>query len=662
MPGMKIHEYVDIENITGLEELLTDNGTEYRKISIEELRNLAADITNTALADLLGKAASAQDVKNILNSVNAQLSDMENKQAIQNGNISNLQSSVAENTNNIANNNTKIASNTNDITSLKSQVSSLASGSPKAVTLVSQMTDTAKNYVYIGSESGYTSGDWYYYNGSAWASGGKYLSDIDYDAINTTTINALPFHQDALLCKTTTNQAMATLLKKSLLDIRLYGANKNDKYYVSYLSRSNDGNNIIVFSICNSQNVVVCEINEWYHYFPKSNVENMILKEKNNSGITGTLKIDWSVFIAGTSVSPATSTLGGYAETGISILNYTDNKDFINILLPSTIYSIINKEFNIYFNNIILCNNLDDYQIDVVCDVGVQQNERFTCTPTATGTHSLTINVYKDYVKLVATATTTLNFLNSTGSSKNKKALLIGDSWTANVFYVAYLRDRFVNGDGDDITLLGTMTNWGSDEIRYEGRAGWNTTNYVSSQSYNGNTNAFYNPSTGKFDFSYYLSNNGISTPDIVTIFLGINDAGNGIALPTTISNINEMITSIHAVSSDIKIGIVLPPPPCQSQDGFGKVNGAANAMFSQKYNAFNVSKVILENFTSVTNVFIIPVMSAVDMLNNVNTESVQVNAYNSKTITRIIDNVHCNEYGYEQVADAFYGAIKALY
>jgi hypothetical protein len=36
------------------------------------------------------------------------------------------------------------------------------------------MTDTSKLYVYTGSESGYTAGHWYYYNGSAWTDGGLY--------------------------------------------------------------------------------------------------------------------------------------------------------------------------------------------------------------------------------------------------------------------------------------------------------------------------------------------------------------------------------------------------------------------------------------------------------------------------------------------------------
>lgn len=49
-----------------------------------------------------------------------------------------------------------------------------AIGSPLTASTVAEMADTSKVYVYVGSESGYTNGNWYYYNGSAWVSGGVY--------------------------------------------------------------------------------------------------------------------------------------------------------------------------------------------------------------------------------------------------------------------------------------------------------------------------------------------------------------------------------------------------------------------------------------------------------------------------------------------------------
>lgn len=58
-----------------------------------------------------------------------------------------------------------------DIAELQSMV-----GSPLVASTVSAMTDHNKIYVYTGSESGYTNGNWYYWNGSAWTSGGVYNS------------------------------------------------------------------------------------------------------------------------------------------------------------------------------------------------------------------------------------------------------------------------------------------------------------------------------------------------------------------------------------------------------------------------------------------------------------------------------------------------------
>ena len=59
---------------------------------------------------------------------------------------------------------------------VQSEVGSLKNmvGGPNVASTVSAMTDHSKVYVYVGSESGYTKGNWYYWDGSAWMSGGVY--------------------------------------------------------------------------------------------------------------------------------------------------------------------------------------------------------------------------------------------------------------------------------------------------------------------------------------------------------------------------------------------------------------------------------------------------------------------------------------------------------
>ena len=50
----------------------------------------------------------------------------------------------------------------------------LYKGSPLTASTVAGMTDTTHTYVYTGSETGYVAGNWYYYDGGSWVSGGAY--------------------------------------------------------------------------------------------------------------------------------------------------------------------------------------------------------------------------------------------------------------------------------------------------------------------------------------------------------------------------------------------------------------------------------------------------------------------------------------------------------
>lgn len=56
-------------------------------------------------------------------------------------------------------------------------------GSPLVASTVSAMTELNRVYVYTGSETGYTAGNWYYFDGTTWASGGVYNGE----GINTDT-------------------------------------------------------------------------------------------------------------------------------------------------------------------------------------------------------------------------------------------------------------------------------------------------------------------------------------------------------------------------------------------------------------------------------------------------------------------------------------------
>lgn len=97
MANLKIDDFIDVESIDGTELMLISKNGTYRKTTIEEIRNLAEDITNSALADLVGKVASAADVKNILNNINTILGNYTNSITQINASLSESTQQISEN-------------------------------------------------------------------------------------------------------------------------------------------------------------------------------------------------------------------------------------------------------------------------------------------------------------------------------------------------------------------------------------------------------------------------------------------------------------------------------------------------------------------------------------------------------------------------------------
>lgn len=78
----------------------------------------------------------------------------------------------------------KIGQLQTDVAVINTQIGALGNGSPTPVATVAEMTDESAVYLYTGSETGYNTGNWYYYNGTAWISGGTYGG-----AVTSTTFN-----------------------------------------------------------------------------------------------------------------------------------------------------------------------------------------------------------------------------------------------------------------------------------------------------------------------------------------------------------------------------------------------------------------------------------------------------------------------------------------
>lgn len=86
-------------------------------------------------------------------------------------------------------------------------------GSPVVVDAVADMTDTTQAYLYVGEETGYTKGDWYYYDGTDWVSGGQYGSD---SGINDNARNLLKYILERVAYTETGMQTYVNALYQAL--------------------------------------------------------------------------------------------------------------------------------------------------------------------------------------------------------------------------------------------------------------------------------------------------------------------------------------------------------------------------------------------------------------------------------------------------------------
>lgn len=331
--------------------------------------------------------------------------------------------------------------------------------------------------------------------------------------------------------------------------------------------------------------------------------------------------------------------------------------------IPPKIYAIVGREANIYFDYL-TDGELGDFDWDVTCDQGLQQDERWTTSGlTATaGTYPLTISaIPKGGLAPLPTATTSLIVkAAATGNGITRKVLLIGDSLTSGGETTSELLTIAGGAGALGLTLIGTK---GSDTNLHEGIAGW-TYNLF----YTDATSPFMGEAPVVFNFSYYMSDNGfaLTTGDWVIFHLGINDfinrANNTVidsVFATTLTQIEAMITNIHSYAAGIRIGIALSTFPSYSQDGAGANYGCGLSRGQAKRRLYYAYKKFIAAFSGrevSDKIYLVPLGHALDGRHNMIYDSAKAcNARTSETMVRLANLGHPGADGYEQIADALW-------
>lgn len=316
----------------------------------------------------------------------------------------------------------------------------------------------------------------------------------------------------------------------------------------------------------------------------------------------------------------------GFDEYRLVVKNENLQSYEVPKIFLSDLYIVKGKKVNVYFNNIISNYDKKQYDVKIVCKKGMQLKDSWEHTATDIGTVPFTLKVYENNM-LLTQKTVNLTVVDSK-SLADKKIMFLGDSTTNQKYYPEYFKNR------TGATLIGTR---GEDSLLHEGRSGWTVKDYCTISSRDGVANPFFNNNT--FDFSYYMTTQGYSSIDYVTIHLGINDIYSRQSSINTLNYFKTIINSIKSYSNNIKILLAITIPPNSNADLFGIVYGCSKTRWEYMNDYYN----IVEQLYNISNVILIPT-------------NVFLNCD-----TNFSDAVHPRDVGYAQMVDALEGVAYSL-
>ena len=338
-------------------------------------------------------------------------------------------------------------------------------------------------------------------------------------------------------------------------------------------------------------------------------------------------------------------------KSQIEDLNINENEVSPKVILPSTIPVVVGHEFNYYYDNAILYSTINSL-LRVTCSQNYNSHwsnvDHYRYIPT--DSMNTTILTFYHYFKNtlnydLAPKTKYVVVPTNAGDGITKKCLLTGDSITQDGRYERELLNLFTS-DVMNIELLGTR---GEAPALHEGRGGWTSKHYCTMSEYGGKANAFWNPNTNKFDFTYYMEQQGYSKLDYFFLMLGTNDMAN--SNTETMKYFEEIVNSVRAYNPNIVIVVSLHPPLSSRVD-----------RIAFKNKRLELSELIISKWDNRQNekIFVMPTYLNIDPLWDFPYEIVNNSRHNNDYI-QVTDNTHFLDSGYNKIADTIYYMIKYI-
>lgn len=321
------------------------------------------------------------------------------------------------------------------------------------------------------------------------------------------------------------------------------------------------------------------------------------------------------------------------------------------VILPSTIPVVVGHEFNYYYDNAIMYNTINSL-LRVTCSQNYNSHwsnndyYRYIPTDSMVSTNLTFYHYFKNTLNYdLAPKTKYVVIPADSGNGVTKKCLFLGDSITQDGRYETELLNLFAS-DVMNIELLGSR---GETPALHEGRGGWTSKHYCTLSEYGGKQNAFWNPDTSKFDFSYYMTQQGYESLDYFFLLLGTNDMAN--SNTETMGYFEEIINSVREFDENITIIINLQPPLSSRVD-----------RIAFKNKRLELAELIISKWDNrqTEKIFVMPTYLNIDPLWDFPYEIVNNSRHNNDYI-QVTDNTHFLDTGYNKIADTIYYMIKYI-
>lgn len=271
----------------------------------------------------------------------------------------------------------------------------------------------------------------------------------------------------------------------------------------------------------------------------------------------------------------------------------------LRLTLPPAWHGVVGVPMSLYYDNVVLTENPEQYDFTVDCAVGGggERSWNVVATEADIGPHRLEITVKNKQGQEIEKATTVLHISPRTagvGEGMAKRLLIVGDSLTNASGYPNELARLFAEPGNPQVTFLGTHRPASAKTgVAHEGYGGWKWVDFLTKFAPKGlevaagplakkATSPFVyadEKGMGVFDLTRYIREHCAGQPpDAVTFLLGINDcfganpedpkAVDG-KIDEVLNNADRLLAEFRQAMPKAVLAVGLTTPPNAREAGF---------------------------------------------------------------------------------------------